>query len=417
MGKTKRMLVLAGVLAVCAMTGGAHAQWATIKSSLQPNVRLLEETATRLVLYHEAQQLQLIITKMPQADSDIYAEREARRGGNPYRVWTTTAFFWSKPALAEDGGKKFFIEAFAQTLRPPVPEQTLLPASAPPEQPMTKLDDSPPVDRHVKEGPDPAEADTSLQVIAPFVARPESTKIISEGATAPTKSVRAEKPRPVSATAEANIQPQSRETKPKRSASRPNLLPPRPAIPSRPQPREERRSDSVAIAAAPLATPEPIAPSQDTHALVETDSAFSQRLGSSPMLLGEIFAGLILLSSFVFILTLPTTRARLLQWRGNDLAAAEIYEKRLSKSPHRVKLYLALAKIYLRMGKTDGNAMKIYKTILQLNLATHEREKFSAIVAQQYLAEGRTDSEALEIIESALKNNRSKTLPGQSSQK
>lgn len=418
MGKTKRMLVLAGVLAVCAMTGGAHAQWATIKSSLQPNVRILEETATRLVLYDEAHQLQMIITKTPQSGSDIYADGEARRGGNRYRVWTTTALFWSKPAFAEDGGKKFFTNSFAQTLRPPAPEQTLLPVSEPPEQPITKLDTTPqPVERYAQKDPKTAETDTSLQVIAPVIARPESTKIISEVATASAKSARAEKSRPASGTAKSNIQPPSRETKSERTASRPNLLPPRPAIPSRPQPREERRSDSVAIAAAPLATPEPIAPSQETHALAETDSAFSQRLGSSPVLLGEIFAGLILLSSFVFILTLPTTRARFLQWRGNDLAAAEIYEKRLTKSPHRVKLYLALAKIYLRMGKTDGSAMKIYKTILQLNLATHEREKFSAIVAQQYLAEGRTDSEALEIIESALKNNRNKALPDQSSKK
>lgn len=45
----------------------------------------------------------------------------------------------------------------------------------------------------------------------------------------------------------------------------------------------------------------------------------------------------------------------------------------------------------------------IYKTVLQLNLATHNREEINVVVAQKYLVEGRTDSDAIEILEGALK--------------
>lgn len=416
MGKTKLQLLFAAFLLAGAMTNAAHAQWATIKSSLQPEVRIVEETATRLVLSNEALQLQLVLTKTPESDSDIYADREARRGGNPYRIWTTTELFWSKPALAEDGGKKFFTNSFTQTLRMPEHDEAPVPASEPPEQAIAKVDPAPlpTVYPDAKEEPKVVEPDSSMQSVAPVVAQAESTQNDFGIVAAPTQPARSTRLRSASGTTKPNIKPPSLETKKERALTRPNVFQPKPTMQPPVELRTESRSDSTVMTVAPA-----VVPAQETaqEEPVPAEVAIPQRLGSSPVLLGEIFAALILLSSFVFILTLPTTRARFLQWRGNDVAAAEIYEKKLTKSPHRVKLYLALAKIYLRMGKTDEGAMKIYKTILQLNLATHEREKFNTIVAQQYLAEGRTDSEALEIIENALKNNRNKALPDQTAQK
>ena len=98
----------------------------------------------------------------------------------------------------------------------------------------------------------------------------------------------------------------------------------------------------------------------------------------------------------------PVARARLHLMRGNFATATLIYEGLLARNPGKVKLYPVLANIYLQQGRSDENAMKVYKTILQLNLTTAYRDEINAIVAQKYLTEGRTDSDAIEILESAL---------------
>jgi tetratricopeptide (TPR) repeat protein len=114
-------------------------------------------------------------------------------------------------------------------------------------------------------------------------------------------------------------------------------------------------------------------------------------------------AALLILPLLGFAAFSPATRARLQCLRGNYAVAAQIYEKVLARNPDKVKLYPALANIYLLLGRNDESALKIYKTVLQLNLATHHREEMNVVVAQKYLVEGRTDSEAIEILEGALK--------------
>jgi tetratricopeptide (TPR) repeat protein len=118
---------------------------------------------------------------------------------------------------------------------------------------------------------------------------------------------------------------------------------------------------------------------------------------------GAMVAAFIVLSAAGFMGFSPTTRARYYLWRGHDKAAAQIYEKLLDRDPHRVKLYPQLAEIYLRLGSSDERAMKAYKTVLSLNLATHQREAINAIVAQDYLTEGRIDTDAIGVLEDALK--------------
>lgn len=119
---------------------------------------------------------------------------------------------------------------------------------------------------------------------------------------------------------------------------------------------------------------------------------------------GTLATLLILVVGFVSLS--PMTRARLHEIRGNDAKALIIYENLLSRYPTRVKLYPALAGIYLRQGRRDERAMKIYKTILQLNITTPNHEELNAIVAQNFLTEGRTDTDAIEVLEGALKNER-----------
>jgi tetratricopeptide (TPR) repeat protein len=112
---------------------------------------------------------------------------------------------------------------------------------------------------------------------------------------------------------------------------------------------------------------------------------------------------LLVLPLLGFAMFSPAARARYQLFRGNYLAAAQIYEKVLTRQPKKVKLYSALANIYLLLGRNDENAIKVYKMVLQLNLNTRHRDEMSTIVAQNYLTEGRTDSDAIEVLESALK--------------
>lgn len=112
---------------------------------------------------------------------------------------------------------------------------------------------------------------------------------------------------------------------------------------------------------------------------------------------------LLILPLLGFAMLSPITRARFHLLRGNYLAAAQIYEKLLMHQPNKVKLYPALANLYLLLGRNDETAVKIYKMVLQLNLITRNRDEINTIVAQHYLTEGRTDSDAIEVLENALK--------------
>ena len=125
---------------------------------------------------------------------------------------------------------------------------------------------------------------------------------------------------------------------------------------------------------------------------------------------GGIFVVLLLLSAIGWISSSPIPRARFHLWRGHYLAAAKIYEKTLGRHPHQVKFFLPLADIYLRLHKNDEAAMRVYKTILQLNLATRRREAINAIVAQKYLSNGRMDEDAIMVLEEALKAEQYKNI-------
>lgn len=123
-------------------------------------------------------------------------------------------------------------------------------------------------------------------------------------------------------------------------------------------------------------------------------------LGTLALILGLPVLGLIVFS--------PASRARYHVLRNNYSTAAAIYERILQRHPERTKLYPALANVYFLLGRRDVQALKVYKTILQLNLSTQNRERINAIVAEHYLTEGRTDSDAIEVLENALKNEQNK---------
>ncbi len=122
-------------------------------------------------------------------------------------------------------------------------------------------------------------------------------------------------------------------------------------------------------------------------------------------------AALLLVPLVGFVIASPLTRARYFLMRNDYAAAAEIYERILLRHPERTRLYPALANLYFLLGRRDPQALKIFKTILQLNLSFQNREGINAIVAEHYLTEGRTDSDAIEVLENALKTEQNRHAP------
>jgi len=124
-----------------------------------------------------------------------------------------------------------------------------------------------------------------------------------------------------------------------------------------------------------------------------------------------MLTALLLVPLLGFVMMSPTTRARYHLMRNDYSAAAAIYERLLARRPERTKLYPALANLYFLLGRRDPQALRIYKTILQLNLPIQNREGINAIVAEHFLTEGRTDSDAIEVLENALKTEQSRFRP------
>lgn len=114
------------------------------------------------------------------------------------------------------------------------------------------------------------------------------------------------------------------------------------------------------------------------------------------------FAALLVLPALGWLYFTPAARAKRMLLRNDYRSAAKIYETELTRHPSRVKYFPKLAEIYLLEGRKDDEAMKIYRNVLQLNLAANHREEINAVVAQQYLQEGRTDSDAIEVLEKQL---------------
>lgn len=131
-------------------------------------------------------------------------------------------------------------------------------------------------------------------------------------------------------------------------------------------------------------------------------------LWSSPLSLGTAMVGLVVIPLLGLVVLSPSARARYHLLRGRYADAVNIYERLLVRKPDRIKLYPALANLYLLMGRHDERAMKVYKMVLQLNLTTTNREEINANVAQHYLSEGRTDSDAIEVLENLLKTEQRK---------
>lgn len=108
------------------------------------------------------------------------------------------------------------------------------------------------------------------------------------------------------------------------------------------------------------------------------------------------------LAIIAFFAFSPVIRARIHLLRGQYDRAAAIYEKILTKKPGKIKLYSTLANIYLLENRRDERALKVFETIIRLNILTNKREEINSILANHYLNLGRTDMSAIKILEKEL---------------
>jgi len=113
----------------------------------------------------------------------------------------------------------------------------------------------------------------------------------------------------------------------------------------------------------------------------------------SPLVIGGFIVAVLGFFAVGFVFFLPRARARYQSWRGNHEAAL-IYESLLARGPSRLKLYSALAEIYLKLDRRDEAAMKIYRQVLELNLPSPRRAELEAIVALDRADEKPANGEA-----------------------
>ncbi|MDZ7264581.1 MAG: tetratricopeptide repeat protein [candidate division KSB1 bacterium] len=132
---------------------------------------------------------------------------------------------------------------------------------------------------------------------------------------------------------------------------------------------------------------EKIAQAQENYN--KTQSRGEKTLASTPMespkspnrkwlLIGGILS-LIMVPVGIALLATPSNRAKFYLMQGNFPKAAMIYESTLMKKPHKMKLYPALASIYLLQNRTDETAMKVYEISLQQKIDPQMRQKMLEI--------------------------------------
>ncbi|MFQ5604930.1 MAG: tetratricopeptide repeat protein [bacterium] len=117
--------------------------------------------------------------------------------------------------------------------------------------------------------------------------------------------------------------------------------------------------------------------------------------------IGILAALLLILVAGIWVAS-HTVRARFYYWRKQYAKSTAIYEKKLARNPGLIKLYTILAELYLIQDRRDHQALKVFETILKLNIFTDHKKEIQSIVANQYMEQGRTDISAIQIMEREL---------------
>ena len=409
----------------------AQAQWSSLKPALQSGVQIVKETTTRLVLYHQSGD-SLVLTPWPEKDSDIYGAFEVKRGGNPYRVWVATEKLLNNPRFAGEAGKIFFRETFLSALRqdppPPEPAQKELDLTNAPDSGRTPIAKTSAKEFNLAAVPTPLTALDSLPRSAKQDSSPVARESKAQLAEATFKT-HANSPRARRKLVEIKNKPHHEKMAPpvQPTASRPEVVISHARLDSLYQtalvainqadwqqaafnlekiqllqPNYREVVDLLAQTRVNLASAE-----KPEAAAKSPQGGASVFVGGAIAALGVFFA-LIVLPFIGVVLVSPTVRVRYHIFRGQYAEAAQIYEKLLVRRPNRKKLYPTLANLYLRLGRRDEAALKVYEMALQLDIAERHREEINSIVSNNYLTKGRTDARAIEVLEDALKAERLK---------
>ena len=406
----------------------AQAQWSSLKPALQSGVQVVKETTTRLVLYHQSGD-SLVLTPWPEKDSDIYGAFEVKRGGNPYRVWVATEKLLNNPRFAGEAGKIFFRETFLSALRqdPPPPEsaQKELDLTNAPDSGRTPIAKTSAKEFNLAAVPTPLTALDSL----PRSAKQDSSSVARES---------------MAQLAEATFKTHANSRSARRELAEVKNKPRYEKMPHTAQPTEPRAEVATSLdslyqtalvainqadwqrAAFNLEKIQLLQPNyrEVVDLLAQTrvnlasagkpEAAAKSPQGGASVFVGGaiaalgVFFALIVLPFIGVVLVSPTVRVRYHIFRGQYAEAAQIYEKLLVRRPNRKKLYPTLANLYLRLGRRDEAALKVYEMALQLDIAERHREEINSIVSNNYLTKGRTDARAIEVLEDALKAERLK---------
>ena len=116
-----RSTAIAALLFLLAFSAPAWGAWERVKHFVQPEAVIEEESEDRLVLSYtdDAGQVRIVLTATQQPDSDIYADTERRRGGNPYRIWVATLQLWQDPDRPRREWGRLFRSQFLRAVREP----------------------------------------------------------------------------------------------------------------------------------------------------------------------------------------------------------------------------------------------------------------------------------------------------------
>ncbi|MFQ5628320.1 MAG: tetratricopeptide repeat protein [bacterium] len=87
---------------------------------------------------------------------------------------------------------------------------------------------------------------------------------------------------------------------------------------------------------------------------------------------------------FVLIIFSPSTRAYVYYKVGKVDLSASVYESLLEQNPGRLKLYIRLADIYLKLGRSDQFALDVFNTIFKLNIVTENRNRIRSILVKAH---------------------------------
>jgi len=145
----------------------------------------------------------------------------------------------------------------------------------------------------------------------------------------------------------------------------------------------------------------------DTAVAQKSEDSLQNAIVVSAMVLGALI--LPVLAIFLFS---AGARARAHYWRGNYEAAVRVYEKILENNPGNARFYEPLANIYMLLGRSDSNAIRIYNVVLQLNPNINNRERYYQFISQCYLPDSANENRLyLEAGNGANSNSAGSNLP------